>query len=481
MEIPVPNDWDGESWNCFQIEWPDSPEWHAILAGLVTAVQRGPFWRARNKTEVEAAKALGRAVVVRNLPFRDCVICPDDGNDQGGKLAFGDAGGLGGCCIDCEELCEMGCITNLTIENGQLIAWYGPCCPVVVGDIGDVGLGDDPYNQNPDVPPTTEFSACGKAAAIVAVVREIVDAIWDARDDIEPWHLYTIPAGRFPDISFNPYWLLQANLTALAVDALYEVADVFDQSTLDTIQCQLALLFDDDWKGLQEGDFLKVEATFINNFGLLIGTLYRQAIDAMGDGDLDRYVKTGASDTSATCDCPPGAGGELGDVIWSADSNPTENNGDYTFLGRYDGGLTARHQYVTNDPESAYNSVQLIHGFDVGAGIEIEEMTLKFTPLNPLGELLHNTWHDPEATDCVTLEDAATGSIEAANRTEQTSMIVGSSIFYRERWSVGWTSNAHEYDGRACPRNVVGKVYQWQVSIISINDELTGLGSNPLD
>lgn len=481
MEIPVPQDWDGESWTCFEIQWPDSPEWLAILTGLITSVQRGPFWRARNKIEVEAAKLLGRTVVDRNLPFVDCRVCEEQRNGGGDTVALGASGGAGCCDSCCEESCEMGCITSLEIIDGVLYAYYGPCCRVEVGAISDIsGVGEDPYNQNPDLPPVTEFSACGKADAIVTVVAGVVDAIWDARDDVLPWVMFQLPRQRFPDISFNDYWLLQGNLTALAVDAFYEVADVFDETTLQSIKCRLVNMFEDDAAGLQDGDFLKIQATFINEFGLLIGTLYRQALDAMGDGDLDRYIKVGATNLTAECDCPQGVG-VLGSVTWHVTPTVAREDGVYTFLGRYDNALTARHQFVTKTGGS-FNALGLLHAFDIETGFEVTEITLKFTPLAPAGELLHDTWHAPGALDCVDLSDAETDEIEAANRTELTEEVHGSSVYHRERWSVGQTAlDWQNAEMRACPRDVESKTYQWQVSIISVNDTLTGLGSNPLD
>jgi len=375
----------------------------------------------------------------------------------------------------------MGCITNLAIEDGELVAYYGPCCRVVVGQIADVGLGDDPYNQNPDLPPTTEFSACGKADAIVELVRGVADAIWDARDDANPFSQFQLPRTRYPDISFNDYWLFQGRLIALAIDALYEVSDVFDQSSLDTVKCRLVDLFEDDANGLQDGDFLRVQAAFINQFGAIIGTLYREAIQAIGDGDLDRYIKVGATNTDATCDCPPGSSGDVYGLSWRASPTISREDGEYTFLGRLDGGLTARHQFITQDGGS-FNALGISHAIDIPSGMEITEMTLKFTPLNPIGELLHNVWHDPGSTDCVTLDDAQTEELEATNRTEETVEVHGGSVYRRERWSVGQTAltwaNA---ELRACPRDVESKTYQWQISIISVNDALTGLGSNPLD
>jgi len=43
MKVPIPQDWLGE-YCCFSVEWPDSPEWKAILVGQLTAPARGRFY-----------------------------------------------------------------------------------------------------------------------------------------------------------------------------------------------------------------------------------------------------------------------------------------------------------------------------------------------------------------------------------------------------------------------------------------------------
>lgn len=75
--MPIPNDWDGETWCCHVIEWPSSQQWTAILLGLVTTPQRGRFWDGRTGT-ITDAQAIGLQIFQRNL-LEDCEMgCLED-------------------------------------------------------------------------------------------------------------------------------------------------------------------------------------------------------------------------------------------------------------------------------------------------------------------------------------------------------------------------------------------------------------------
>lgn len=64
--IPIPDDWDGETWCCYVIEWPSSKRWRAILNGQVTAPSRGRFWDEKTGTVVDA-QSIGLEIFVRNI------------------------------------------------------------------------------------------------------------------------------------------------------------------------------------------------------------------------------------------------------------------------------------------------------------------------------------------------------------------------------------------------------------------------------
>jgi len=478
MEIPVPSDWDNQTWACFEIQWPDSPEWIAILAGLITSVQRGPFWRARNKIEVEQAKLLGRNVVSRNLPFVNCRTCPDENGSTGGpSVAIGATGGGGPCGDCCEEVCQVGCITSLEIIDGILYAYYGPCCRIEIGPVGSgEPLPDDPYNDNPDLPPVTEFSACGKATALVDTISAVVDAVWDARNDL-PWTMLGNVKDRFPQISFSDIWLVNALAQALLVDALFGVDDIFDPEALQAVKCRLVNLFGDDADGLQSGDFSTIKGYFMGEFDLLIGNLYGMCINAIGEGDINDIVKLGATDIRDDCDCPPGGTGDVAGVTWAGGVSVTREDGTYNLIRRFNGGLSAEHEFVTT--AGNFKAVGLVHAFDIAFGTSVDDMLLAMVPVAPTDELLHSDWH---TSGCNHIdEDAAIGSIEATDRTSQTISFEAGAVWLNEVWSAGKTtldwSNA---EMRSCPQTQPSpKTYRWVMHIARVNGVATGVISIP--
>jgi hypothetical protein len=66
MRIPIPDDWDGVSWCCYLVEWPESESWKAILNGQVTAPSKGRFWDERTGT-ITDVQEIGLEIFERNL------------------------------------------------------------------------------------------------------------------------------------------------------------------------------------------------------------------------------------------------------------------------------------------------------------------------------------------------------------------------------------------------------------------------------
>lgn len=296
MRVPFPTDWDSESYSCVQIDWPDSDQWRSILLGLITYPGRGAFWRSW-PGEPDQPRLIGLDILTRNYPLRDCEGEPIPEPEF--PITFGIAEG-GGLVVEVGEMGQV--VTDVTLEDGVLYVWFGPCCKKALGELRTpTGTGDNPWEPPDNGEPPT-YSACGKAYAIVTYAKKLVDAIWDARDDA-PWSMLGTITGRFPDVSFNKATLVQAILQAIAVDALYEVADVFDPSTLQEVQCKLYAMFDDDASG-EEDHYGDILSTFFSSFGPLIGTLYSLGLQATGDGDVADIIKMGAVDTAQSCECP---------------------------------------------------------------------------------------------------------------------------------------------------------------------------------
>lgn len=112
--VPIPDDWDGTSYCCQIISWPDSDAWNGILLGLLTWPTRGRFWDERTGT-VTVAQEIGQEILAKNSP--------------------GD--------------CEMGCLEDLqaSLDAISSAITASSCCgdipPSVIGSEPAPGVGED--------------------------------------------------------------------------------------------------------------------------------------------------------------------------------------------------------------------------------------------------------------------------------------------------------------------------------------------------
>lgn len=95
MAMPIPDDWDGTTWDCWMIEWPSSTLWTAILCGFVTQPTRGRFWDAATGSVVEAQNT-GKQIENRNETEDWCMTCLSELSDAINSLGSSIRSG-GGC------------------------------------------------------------------------------------------------------------------------------------------------------------------------------------------------------------------------------------------------------------------------------------------------------------------------------------------------------------------------------------------------
>jgi len=69
MSSPIPDDWDGQTWECYLVAWPKSTQWGAILRGFITTPTRGRFWDA-NSGSITDAQAVGRLITEENAEMQ---------------------------------------------------------------------------------------------------------------------------------------------------------------------------------------------------------------------------------------------------------------------------------------------------------------------------------------------------------------------------------------------------------------------------
>src|SRR5690606_24840029 len=90
-KLPIPDDWDGETWRDICIMVPDSPDWRAVIRGQFDELSRGRTW---DETTGVITDVQNVGAVIRDIMFQqeECegIECP-----PGPKGDKGDTGAQG--------------------------------------------------------------------------------------------------------------------------------------------------------------------------------------------------------------------------------------------------------------------------------------------------------------------------------------------------------------------------------------------------
>ncbi len=305
MKLPIPDDWNGTDWRCVEIWWPNSVKWLGVLLGMLSFLTRGRIWDERTGT-VTDAQNVGWQIWDKNYPLTPCQECPP--NAQNGLSEAPCGGGL--TVMEDEDMGQV--VTDVTVENGKLTVWFGPCCSKTLEDFlsGQTGqdIGDDPLNPTGD--PNYVYSACGKANAIVDIVFSIVAAAWDEIDTLPffPLIIPHIEGAVGYDLDNNHLIDLMSNVVATSL-AGFEAADFQDATSKQRILCRLVSMFQDTPNGIPDSaTFEAVKAVFVSEvesvWEFTAGVMFSSAVMALGRVDMDTVAKLGAADDTTNCDCP---------------------------------------------------------------------------------------------------------------------------------------------------------------------------------
>jgi len=78
LQGTIPDDWQGE-YCCYAVQWPDSPQWLAILRGVLVLPGRGRFWDEHTGNIISACDVV-RATYDNNLHLEGVIMaCNDPG------------------------------------------------------------------------------------------------------------------------------------------------------------------------------------------------------------------------------------------------------------------------------------------------------------------------------------------------------------------------------------------------------------------
>lgn len=174
MKLPIPQDWDGETWCRWSICWPQSEGWEGILRGFLTLPQRGWTWDERTGS-ILAVQETGRQITAENIP-------------------------LNGVFMACNDTELVSAFNDIALALRYLAdrQFAKPCCgggaPGTVGEgSGGAGPSQPPFNPstpgNPDVdPPPDGFDSWEDFfTQKCAVAIDIVETLEDDLGEMALW------------------------------------------------------------------------------------------------------------------------------------------------------------------------------------------------------------------------------------------------------------------------------------------------------
>jgi len=299
VKYPIPDDWDGQTWECYQIQFPSSLRWDAILNGWLSSLFKGRVWD-ETTGQITAVQAIMREMWLRNKDLAACDLncqeCSDHTCEGGGCAS-----------TDCESENEtMPCLnlsSLLKIEDGSLYAKDDCCNWVLIGEIA--GLEESPPDDFGDVldPPAT-YSACGKAVAIVDAIYQVAQAIFEETDVSNPLSWYSDIRAACPGLNLKSKFLLEGILDAMLLkDFDYTEEEVFDAASHQEIICKLERSLPATGTALTEDEYKSIETAFNQNLGFDVA-IFGAAANALGKSQLSNLAMAGSLSADADCDCP---------------------------------------------------------------------------------------------------------------------------------------------------------------------------------
>jgi hypothetical protein len=296
VKYPIPNDWDGSSWSCYELQWPDSVAWLALLQGIITTLARGRTWE-ESSGSIAAIQAIGTQVIDRNFPLVFCGGEPVPPLPP--EIIYAACGGI-------EEDNEMPCIdlsTLMKIEDGKLYV-KDSCCEWV--EIGSLEAVEEtpPDGFADDLTPPPSYSACGKAVAVVDAIYLVANAMFEETDVSNPLSWYSDVRAACPGISLKSKFLLEGILDAMLLKELdYTEEEIFDAVSHQEIICRLERSLSATGTALTEAEFNAIDTAFNQELGFDVA-IFGAAANAIGQSQLSNIAMAGSLSTDANCDCP---------------------------------------------------------------------------------------------------------------------------------------------------------------------------------
>lgn len=334
MKLPIPDDWDG-NWQCVQVQWPDSPQWSALLVGFLSTVTRGRSWN-ENTGSIKDVQAIGRTIFNANFPFHDCAgeVIPGNGNgditeEQQQEL-------IGAICMECSIPYDALRWNNGVLEYRYCGTWYvvsGTPGTPDWGDPGDEDIGDEPDGW-------VGASACSKTVAATGALFAIVDHMIDqAGDDAWPFDGLVVVRAAYPTVNWDDVALLSAYLSALKLPIPGFDEQAKDPVARQDMKCRLKEVISTGNQGMTPDEYTacqsaiwhwgKAHFTFgeYGIFDIEIQNLYYKAWKAFGPGDMRKITTMASATGDEDCSCAGDDAGYDGGVYFTGASSSGSGTG----------------------------------------------------------------------------------------------------------------------------------------------------------
>lgn len=312
MKVPIPNDWNGEDYQCVKIYWPNSPQFWGILNGLLTIMTRGRYWE-ENTGNIAAMQKTAWDIFDLNYPFVSCSdspippVKPDDIKNHHPAGAYYEENEMP--CIDLTGLID--------IRNGSELWVRNSCCEwVLLGEFisknETVPEDDNPIDDPND--PTQTYYPCAKVAGLIDAIADML---------ITGLDYYTSPLsfvgrvkGAVPGVSMSNSALYLLLFDFVTITKLVANDDIINDDLIQRIKCQAVLgVGSDSVVTRSEYDFVVAAIknviyanTSPSTTSDLIWTLWEQCYQTFSAEDGIMLMQLASEDATQTCQCPSEGG-----------------------------------------------------------------------------------------------------------------------------------------------------------------------------
>jgi len=314
MRVIIPDDWNGEDWQCVQVAWPNSPRWTSLLVGLLTSPTRGR-WYDETTGNIRDAQQIGLEIFDRNIPFSSC-----DGEMPQPETVIEYLQQAGIVLEGSESMGQV--VTDVQIVGGKLRVFFGHCCYVdldmsTVNTAGTVEIpqpGDSGEIEIPEGSPLETTTSCAKSVAVVGVLANIVDIVLDGvYSGHTPWGVMNTLREAYPGVSFGTADFATMMSAALNVTLQGMVSETESADFYQDLRHDFAAVLAASPSGVTAEEYATLKtvlSSVVNEYFNIttyptafmdMGTVHRSALSMIGENDIRNLTSYIAATGDENC------------------------------------------------------------------------------------------------------------------------------------------------------------------------------------